>query len=269
MSIVILNWNRLHYTKQTVEHIIKKTTVPHVLTLVDNNSTEESGMRDYLKSITKSNTNARDVLYVFNKKNLGVAGGRNSGIWAVEQKGYDPAYLFNIDDDIIVPVGYDIAMKEICDKVPKVGLTGINVEPNKYPIREMNGVRLQLKSLGNLGGAALCLPRRVFSRVGYYGFGKGTLYGHEDSRLRYALDILKLISAYIPQRGVHLDKDENKRYRVAKNKAHKKGSRQLSELSASIAQMRKTGNVYMPYTQPEDYHPVDEDIFTNDILNDK
>jgi hypothetical protein len=266
MSIVVLNWNRRGYSKTTIENIIKKATVPHILTLVDNSSSEQSGVRDYLSSINKSNTNAEEVVHVFNKKNLGVAGGRNSGIWAVEQKGLKPAYLFNVDDDVLLPSRFDVSMKEICDKVLKVGVTGVSVEPERYPVVNLNGVKVQLKQQGNLNGAALCLPRRVFLRVGYYGFGRGTIYGHEDSKLRYAMDILGLLSVYILGRGTHLDTDKDKAYRRAKNQAHKKGSIQLRELAASIAELRKTKNVYTPYTMPEEYSPVDGDIFTNDLI---
>ena len=267
MSIIILNWNRKIYSKQTIECIIKKTTVPHVLVLVDNFSAPESGVKEYLSSINKSNTNAQDVIYVFNDKNLGVSGGRNSGIYeAVEKRQLPIEYIFNIDDDILVPDNYDKILCEICDKVPKIGITGINVEPTKYPIVDINGVKIQLKSAGNLGGAALCLPKRVFKRVGYYGFGKGTLYGHEDSFMRSKLDILGLISAYIPARGVHLDTDQDKAYRAAKNRAHQKGSDQLKELSQSALAMRKSGNVYTPYTPPDLYNPVDSGIFTNNLI---
>jgi GT2 family glycosyltransferase len=197
LSIVILNWNRTNYTRQTVECIVKKTTVPHVLTLVDNNSDPSSGVREYLSSITKDNTNAREVLHVFNSKNLGVAGGRNSGIYEVEQRGLSPEYLFNIDDDVLLPDSYDKMLVDVCDRVPKLGITGVNVEPNKYPVVELGGVKVQLKTAGNLGGAALCLPRRVFERVGYYGFGSGTLYAHEDSEMRSRMDVLGLLSCYI------------------------------------------------------------------------
>ena len=266
MSIIVLNWNRLEYTKATIEGLIKKTTVPHVFVLVDNNSTEESGVREYLSSITKENTNAKDVIHVYNSKNLGVSGGRNSGIYAVEQSKYTQKYIFNIDDDVLVPDNYDKTIVNICDNVPKIGITGINVEKHKYSKADINGVRIQLKKVGNLGGAALCLPRRVFKTIGYYGFGSGTLYAHEDSFIRYKMDMLGLLSAYMPGRGVHLDNDSDKAYRTAKNQAHAKGSIQLSELSRSVAKMRKTGDVYTPYTDPRDYSPVDEDIFTNDLI---
>jgi len=266
LSIIVLSWNRLEYSTLTIESIIKKTTVPHILVLVDNNSAKETGVKDYLRSITKSNTNAEDVLYVENSKNLGVAGGRSSGIYAVEQSKYIQEYIFNIDDDIIVPDNYDKKIIEICDKVPKIGLTGVNVEPNKYPTVTINGVKVQVKKAGNLGGAALALPRRIFKRVGYYGFGQGTLYGHEDSYLRSKLDILGLMSAYIPGRGRHLDTDKDKKYRLAKNDAHKKRSIQLMELSKSVLGMRKTGNVFTPYVEPDMYNPVDIDIFTTDLI---
>jgi glycosyltransferase involved in cell wall biosynthesis len=266
LSIVVLNWNRLVYSKQTIECVVKKTTVPYVLTLVDNNSDPSSGVREYLSSITKANTNAVEVLHVFNSKNLGVAGGRNSGIYEVEQRGLAPDYLFNVDDDVLLPDSYDKMLVEVCDKVPKLGITGVNVEPNKYPVFELGGVRVQLKRVGNLGGAALCLPRRVFNSVGYYGFGLGTIYGHEDSIMRSKMDMLGLLSCYIESAGVHLDTDKDKAYRIAKNDAHKKGSVQLRELSKSVMQMRNTGVVYTPYVPSESYHPVDEAMFTNDLM---
>lgn len=260
LSIIVLNWNRAHYTKRTVECLLERTTVPHEFVFVDNSSTEESGVREYLKNI-KGNQYTKDIKLVFNSKNLGVSGGRNSGL--IKAVG---DYLFNIDDDVLVPQNYDKCLMDICDKVPRIGLTGINVEPSKYPVVEMNGVKVQYKQVGNLGGAALCLPRRIFKIVGYYGFGQGSLYGHEDSYMRYKLDILGLIGAYIVPRGIHLDKDIDKKYRAAKNNAHVKGSLQLHELSKSIAEMRRTKNVYTPYIEPENYHPVDESIFTNDLI---
>lgn len=266
-SIVVLNWNRIEYTKKTIECLLKKTSVPYILTLVDNCSCEESGVRDYLSTITKSNTNAKEVIHVFNSKNLGVAGGRNSGIYEVERRGFAPEYLFNIDDDVLVPDNYDKSLIDVCDKFPKIGITGINVEPNKYPIVEKGGIRVQYKQHGNLGGAALCLPRRIFKVIGYYGFGRGTLYGHEDSYIRYKLNALGLLSCYICAKGVHLDKDLDKAYRIAKNAAHKeKVAIQLKELSKCILEMKKTGNLYTPYTLPEQYHPVDEHVFTNELI---
>lgn len=249
LSIVILNWNRLHYTRQTLECIIKKTTIPHEFIFVDNGSVD--GTREYLKDM-EHKTNAEKVTYVFNDKNLGVAGGRNSGL--VHATG---DYLLTIDDDVKVPDDWDIKIAEACDKIPQLGITGVNVEPFKFPVQEINGVRVRPKN-GNLGGACLCLPKRVFKRVGYYNvFGQ---YGHEDAMMYYRLKHLGLISAYIEPKGIHLDVDADKKYRAAKNKAHQKGSPPLRGLAAARAELMKTGNVYVPYT------PYDPDKQSEEIL---
>ena len=256
LSIIVLSWNRLHYTKQTIECIIKKTSVPHELILVDNNSTEESGVRQYLSSI-KGNSNTVEIKLIFNKKNLGVAGGRNSGL--AQAKG---DYLMTIDDDIMLPDNYDKHMVEACDKIPKLGITGVNVEPIKYSVQEVNGVKVRPKN-GNLGGACLCIPRRVFNTIGYYNYF--STYGHEDAAMFYRLMHKGFISAYIEPRGIHLDDDSLKGYRVAKNDAHKKGSVQLKALSAYLAEMRKTGNVFVPFDP--NFDPPDLKIFTNELIN--
>ena len=260
MSIVMLNWNRLNYTKQTVERLIKATTIPHEFIFVDNNSTEESGVRQYLESI-KNKTNAQQVKLVFNDRNFGVGGGRNTGLMKAEGK-----YLVTIDDDVLVPDNWDVLLAEACDKVPALGITGVNVEPFNFPVKIINGVKLRPKA-GNLGGACLCLPRRVFKRVGYY--MADTIYGHEDSEMRCRLDILKLKSAYIEPRGIHLDNDSLKAYRKIKNDAHAAGSKQLKALAQFRRKLKKqfeeTGNVYTTFST-ENFRPVDMKEFTNEIV---
>jgi glycosyltransferase involved in cell wall biosynthesis len=249
----MLNWNRKHYSQQTLEKIIARTTIPHELILVDNGS--KDGTREYLKSM-ENKTNAKKVTYVFNDKNLGVAGGRNSGLAVASGD-----YLVTIDDDIVVPEKWDICMAEACDNIPKLGITGVNVEPFKFPVQTINGVRVRPKT-GNLGGGCLCLPRRVFKTVGYYNYF--STYGHEDCAMYYRLVQIGLMSAYIVPKGVHLDKDADKAYRKAKNDAHKKSSLQLRALSAYLANMRKTGNVYASFDP--NFDPTDIDIFTSDLI---
>jgi O-antigen biosynthesis protein len=253
MSIIVLNWNRLHYSKQTIENIIKNTTIPHELIFVDNGS--KDGTREYLLDM-QTKTNAKNVICQFNSRNLGVAGGRNSGI--VKATG---DYLVTIDDDILVPKDWDILMVEACDKIPKLGITGVNVEPIKFPVQEINGTKVRPKN-GNLGGACLCIPRRVFKRVGYYNYFNN--YGHEDAGMYYRLAYLGLISAYIEPQGIHLDTDADKAYRAAKNDAHKKGSIQLQALASYRAELKRTGNVYVPFDP--NFEPKDSKIFTNDLI---
>lgn len=266
MAIIVLNWNRLHYSKQTIECLMKKTTIPHYLVLVDNNSAEETGVRDYLKSV-KGNAHTKEVICVFNGKNLGVGGGRDSGLYEVmDKRKLDVGYLANFDDDLLVPDNYDVDIIRACDSIPKLGIIGICVEPFKFPMTIINGVSVRVKKQGNINGIAIAMPVRTFKRVGYYRVGRGNLYGMEDSYLRYKLDMLGLTGYYLPKKGIHLDTDKDRGYRQAKNKAHVKKSPQLCQLSQAVMNMKKTGIIYTPYIQPEDFHPVDEDIFTNDMI---
>jgi GT2 family glycosyltransferase len=231
---------------------------------VDNNSAEEMGVREYLKSIT-GNKYTKDIKLVFNDNNQGVAGGRNSALVVATGD-----YLFNMDDDLLVPDNYDHSFIEACDKIPKLGVVGISVEPIKFPVITINGVQVRSKTVGNINGIALCLPRRVFQVVGYYDSFGTNLYSHEDAFLSYKLRHLGLIGVYILKKGIHLDTDKDKVYRAVKNKAHVKNSPELQSLALAIAIMKKTGNVYTPYVkfdhskQPEKYGHYDNNMILND-----
>lgn len=236
LSIIVLNYNRLKYTKQTVANLIQKTTVEHEFIFVDNGSTD--GTREYLKSL-EHKTNAKKIKYVFNEQNLGVAGGRNIGL-----KVADGYYLMTIDDDILVPDNYDKLFIEACDKIPNLGITGVSVEKRTYPVRNINGISLQVKD-GNLNGGCLCMPRRTFEKVGYfYAFAT---YGGEDCDMYIRIKYLKLISAYIFPKGVHLDKAENYSYASLKKSYHSPKSKVFQQVGDREVLYKKTKNVYVPF----------------------
>ena len=166
-----------------------------------------------------------------------------------------------IDDDVWVPDRWDALMAEACDNIPGLGITGVNVEPIKFPAKIINGVQVRPKN-GNLGGACLCLPRRVFKRVGYYNYF--STYGMEDCAMYYRLTTMRLLSAYIVPKGKHLDVDADKGYREAKDRAQTKGSIQMKELSKYLQHMRSTGDTFVSFDP--NYDPVDINIFTNELI---
>ena len=254
LSIVVLNWNRLKYTKQTIENLLAKTTLPHEFIFVDNNSAQE-GLREYLLSVS-GNKYTQDIKYAFANRNLGGGGGRNFG----NSKSCGD-FIINLDDDFIVQDYYDQMMVEVCEKVPRLGQTGVNVEPVEYPIRVLNGVSCRPK-VGNLGEACTCMSRKIFNTLGYFNYFN--IYGHEGSAFYHRLAYLGLISAYIVPRGIHLDKDEDKEYRRQKTAAHTAGSVQLKELDKYLNHMHRTKNAYVSWT--ENYTCVDQNIFTNDLI---
>jgi len=241
LSIIVLNYNRLKYTKQTVKNLISKTTVRHEFIFVDQGSVD--GTRKYLLSL-KDKTNAESVKYVFNSRNLGVAGGRNKGILLSSGD-----YIMTIDDDIIVPEDYDKMLIDVCDKIPNLGVTGVCVEKKKFAIINKNGIDVMLKKDGNLNGACLCFNRKILkSTIGY--FYAGFYYGAEDIDLYIRLREVGLKSFYIRKRGREIDKNLNKRYLKLKRKSHKAQSKQLSCVGKRERIYRKTKKIFIPYNVP-------------------
>lgn len=243
LSIIVLNYNRIRYSKKTIQNLIKKTTVPHEFIFVDNGSVD--GTRAYLKRLERK-TNAKQVKWVFNPSNYGVAGGRNSGLKIAEGD-----YLMTIDDDIIVPDDYDKKLIEICDNIPNIGITGVCVERkgDRLPIATINDVRVRVKREGNLGGGCLCLPRHVFEKVGYY--RPDFVYGGEDCDMYIRLRQLKLASLYIEPLGEHIDKNLNKTYANLKKFSHSKKSAAYKKVGDNELTYRRTKSVYIPYKEPK------------------
>jgi glycosyltransferase involved in cell wall biosynthesis len=254
LSIVVLNWNRKDFSQKTIENVIQKTTVRNEIILVDNYSAQ-AGIRDYLLSV-KGNDKTERIEHVFNSRNLGTGGGRNSGL--ARAKG---DYLVNLDDDILVPDNYDTLMMEVCDKVPRLGITGVNVETVDYPEQVINGIRCRPK-IGNLGEACTCMSRKIFNIVGFNNCFN--TYGHEGAAMYMRLKQIGLISAYIVPCGVHFDTNSDKAYRKAKDKAFEKDSNQMKEFYKCVNTVMRTGNVYVPWD--ENFSCADQSIFTNDLI---
>jgi len=239
LSIIVLNYNRLQYTKQTVQYLIDRTTVEHEFIFVDNGSTD--GTREYLIGL-ESSTNAKKVTYVFNPRNYGVAGGRNSGL-----KVATGDYLMTIDDDILVPANYDQMMIRALGLVDNLGSVGINVEGRDYPIAKINGAEIKIKA-GNIGGGCICISRSTFEKVGY--FSPDFVYGGEDCDLYNKLQLSGLRNGYIAVKGKHIDKRDNKAYEGLKRKAHKAGSIESSQTRVNRYRYKKFKKIYTPYKEP-------------------
>jgi GT2 family glycosyltransferase len=88
ISVVIPNWNGKDTLGECLDSLLKQSLKPTII-VVENGSTDGS-----LEFIQK---NYPDVELVINKKNLGFAGGVNSGIRESIRRGFDYVALFNND----------------------------------------------------------------------------------------------------------------------------------------------------------------------------
>lgn len=114
VSIIVLCYNQLSYTRQCVESILKNTAYPNYeLILVDNNSTDDTAA--YLREIEVGNVNIRCIL---NKTNRGFAGGNNDGIDASTGE-----YIVLLNNDTLVTRGWMTSMVKHCSR-GNVGIVG-------------------------------------------------------------------------------------------------------------------------------------------------
>jgi glycosyltransferase involved in cell wall biosynthesis len=227
--------------------------------LGDNGSVD--GTKEYLLSL-KDKTNAKQVKYFLSDKNLGIPGLKNELLRISEG-----SHIALFDDDIKTFPGWDLQIIEALDKVPKLSFVGLNVEPNKYPVSIVNGVRIRRK-VGNIGGAVIAAKKETWGPNSKFGFLDCIAqYGLEDSLLWYRTNISKTFQAYVEGKAIHLDKDTDRAYRIEKNKAHTKKSPQLQEFARRRKVYVESNSFYCPYTP---YDP-DKDLlnyakFTNDLI---
>jgi len=144
VSIIILNWNQKDITLKCLRSLTKVTYPNYEVILVDNGSKDGS-----LAAIKKE---FPEIKVIKNKRNLGVAGGRNVGIRYAQKKKID--YILLLDNDIIVNKDFITEMVKVAEKDKNIGiLTGkilFDSQPNRIWCAggSLNLYRCQFKLIG-------------------------------------------------------------------------------------------------------------------------
>jgi glycosyltransferase involved in cell wall biosynthesis len=199
VNITMVTYNRLDFTRQSIDSIVKTAGYPYRLTVVDNAS--HDGTVPLLGELHSQGIVDHLTL---NERNLGVAFAANQG-WAAGGK----AHYVKIDNDIVFRKdGWLARLVEACDRLPDVGAVGFSFEANSYPAETIVGLRLRPKQ-GNIGGACLMIPERVHLRVGYW-CEDYFPYGEEDYDMYVRLRQLGLRSYYMEDEDVGLHLPEGK-----------------------------------------------------------
>ena len=179
VSIVILGFNQVEYTKKCIESIRKHTRQKYELIIIDN------GSRDGTEAYFRSIPNAKVII---NRENLGVAKGWNQGMRLAEGE-----YILILNNDIIVGPNWLENMVRLAESDPTIGLVGPRSNYIAGPqvvsnvsykvegeiqdfIRKWQGDHdLSAAEFGFIKGFCHLIPRRVFTKVGFYDerFGKG------------------------------------------------------------------------------------------------
>jgi len=90
VSIIIVTFNKLNYTKNCLQSIYENTTAPFEIIIVDNGSTDDT--INYIKSLRKDN-----IKLIENSENLGFSEGCNIGATAASGE-----YILFLNNDTIV-----------------------------------------------------------------------------------------------------------------------------------------------------------------------
>ena len=115
ISIVVLTYNNLDFSKKCIHSIIDKTAYPNYELIVVDNASED-GTKDYLKALQETNP---DVKVILNKSNIGFAAGNNVGIQASVGD-----YIVLLNNDTIVTRGWLTALSKHLENDEKLGMCG-------------------------------------------------------------------------------------------------------------------------------------------------
>ncbi len=205
VSIIILGFNQVAYTRKCIESICGFTRQNYELILIDNGSSD--GTADFFHSV-------KDAKVIINAENLGVAKGWNQGL---RQATGDYVLIFN-NDTIVVPnwlenmvrlaeSNSDIGMvgprsnnisgPQKIESVPYASESASAEEIRRYAQRWEAEHDLQAIEFERLVGFCLLIRREVQMRIGFFDerYGKGN-FEDDDYCLRMRYHGLRLLIAH-------------------------------------------------------------------------
>lgn len=186
VSLIVPCYNQLFYTKFCVESILKYTTCPYELILIDNGSSDNTD--EYFYSL-KTRLSRDPLPYcrllkiIINKKNKGVCGALNQGIR--DSRG---SYVCYLNNDVIVTDGWLAGLVACAEKNGNIGIVGCSIngyahEGNPFPdikgFRGMDEIQktaaaISLVRKGQtvdtifVDGYAMLIKREVIDTIGYF-----------------------------------------------------------------------------------------------------
>lgn len=110
VAIVIVTYNQIEFTKRCIDGIVKNTTIPYRIIIVDNASRDNT--RNYLHTL-------QGTEIILNNINYGFPAACNQGI-----RGVHDEYVLILNNDTIVTEGWLERLIEVAESDPQIGLVG-------------------------------------------------------------------------------------------------------------------------------------------------
>lgn len=250
-ALMIVTYNRLELTKQMLNSLFETTDYQFHLIITDNGSVD--GTVDFLNDLLKQTINNKfliDINIIFNKKNNGIAIGRNQCLLEAN-KIKDALWYSTLDNDVLLPQGWLTESIDILSTNKNYGATGVNFEPIEYELVILNGKSFRHKERGNLGTACTVFPKSMHKLVGFFNHKDySNIYGLDDSDyfIRFRAAGFKL--CYIKEPGIHIGEiDENLDYRKMKTYEHDRFVDQFKQNCYLYFNRKKS--IYIPFTEED------------------
>jgi GT2 family glycosyltransferase len=170
VSIVMLSWNALEYTKMALESIRAHTAGDYEIVIVDNGSNSETV--EWLRAQS-------GIRVIYNATNRGYAGGNNQAIAACSGE-----YVVLLNNDVIVTDGWLESLLAAFDRIPGLGVSaplsnnvaghqktvdshyGNLDEMQAYARRRAQRHRREGYLTDRVIGLCMCIDRRVLEEIG-------------------------------------------------------------------------------------------------------
>ena len=149
ITIAIVTFNSLEYTKYFLKNLRQNVKVPYELVIVDNNSTD--GTKDFLSRYS-------DAKIILNKRNLGFGGGNNQAF-----KKCRTEYFLGVNNDTVIFPGFVKHLLGFMDNHPKYGEIGVhsNCIGAKDPVTKKD-INKEIKALERKGATPFIAFDRYF-----------------------------------------------------------------------------------------------------------
>ena len=218
VSVIIVNYNTLELTKNTIESVFEKTKeLKYEIILVDNASTD--GSVDFFENNYKNK-----IIFIKNTENLGFGKANNRGIEIAKGK-----YVFLLNSDTLLINNAIKILFDFMEKTKECGICGGNLytkelQPTHSFLRKFPSLLLEIQEyikkkekirndfnytnfeqeVAYITGADMFIRKEILEKSGY--FDKDFFMYFEETELSYRIKRLGYKIVSVPQaKIIHLE----------------------------------------------------------------
>ncbi len=182
VSIIILNWNGIDFTKKCLASIKSKTSYSSYEIIIVDNGSNAKEIMELKKLHTKEIINK----LILNKSNKGFSGGNNQGIRVAKGN-----YFLLLNNDTILTKNWLTELVKTAEKDKKIGIVGPDIKSYYHPGIVFGGGYVDNSGAARhsyakkesdaeqVGGAALFFKKEVLKKIGELDEGFNPIYFEE------------------------------------------------------------------------------------------